>query len=136
MRFDVRSPGIAVIDEEACIGCTLCIEACPVDAIVGAARLMHAVIAAECIGCKLCVPPCPVDCITMVETGKLLTSEERRLRAARVRARYANRLARRKRERTELNAPRENAAERRKRATVERVMQRARQRLRDHRGKA
>jgi len=57
----------AVIDEQRCIGCTLCIQACPVDAIVGAARLMHTVITAECTGCDLCLPPCPVDCIDMVE---------------------------------------------------------------------
>jgi electron transport complex protein RnfB len=57
---------LAVIDEPKCIGCTLCIQACPVDAIVGAAKLMHTVIAAECTGCRLCIPPCPVDCIVMV----------------------------------------------------------------------
>jgi len=57
---------VAVIDESRCIGCTLCIAACPVDAIVGARALMHAVIEAYCIGCDLCVPPCPVDCIEMV----------------------------------------------------------------------
>jgi len=57
---------VAVIDEAACIGCTLCIQACPVDAIIGAAKLMHTVIEAECTGCDLCLPPCPVDCIDMV----------------------------------------------------------------------
>jgi electron transport complex protein RnfB len=57
---------VAVIDEQVCIGCTLCIQACPVDAIVGASRQMHTVIAAECTGCDLCLPPCPVDCIDMV----------------------------------------------------------------------
>ena len=57
---------VAVIDEEICIGCTLCIQACPVDAILGAAKQMHTVIAAECTGCDLCLPPCPVDCIEMV----------------------------------------------------------------------
>ncbi|VVD92789.1 electron transport complex subunit RsxB [Pandoraea anhela] len=56
----------AVIDESLCIGCTLCIQACPVDAIAGAAKLMHTVIADRCTGCDLCVPPCPVDCIEMV----------------------------------------------------------------------
>ena len=56
---------IAVIDEAVCIGCTLCIQACPVDAIVGANQLMHTVIASECSGCELCLPPCPVDCIRM-----------------------------------------------------------------------
>ncbi|MCX4186696.1 electron transport complex subunit RsxB [Methylophaga sp. OBS4] len=59
---------LAVIDEQRCIGCTLCIQACPVDAILGAAKHMHTVIADECTGCELCVEPCPVDCIDMVET--------------------------------------------------------------------
>ena len=54
---------VAVIDEAHCIGCTLCIQACPVDAIAGAAKLMHTVIQPLCTGCALCVPPCPVDCI-------------------------------------------------------------------------
>jgi electron transport complex protein RnfB len=58
---------VVVIDELRCIGCTLCIQACPVDAIVGAAKLMHTVIASECTGCDLCLPPCPVDCIDIVE---------------------------------------------------------------------
>jgi electron transport complex protein RnfB len=57
---------VAVIDESLCIGCTLCIQACPVDAIVGAAKLMHTVLASLCTGCDLCVPPCPMDCIAMV----------------------------------------------------------------------
>ena len=57
---------VVIIDEETCIGCTKCIQACPVDAIIGAARQMHTVIAAECTGCELCIPPCPVDCIAVV----------------------------------------------------------------------
>ncbi len=56
---------LAVIDEAWCIGCTLCIKACPVDCIVGASKLMHTVIAAQCTGCELCLPVCPVDCIVM-----------------------------------------------------------------------
>lgn len=56
---------LARIDEANCIGCTLCIQACPVDAIVGAAKQMHTVIAAQCTGCELCLPPCPVECIEM-----------------------------------------------------------------------
>ncbi|MBB5206998.1 RnfABCDGE type electron transport complex subunit B [Chiayiivirga flava] len=56
---------VAVIDEAACIGCTKCIQACPVDAIVGASQRMHTVIAALCTGCELCLPPCPVDCISL-----------------------------------------------------------------------
>ena len=58
-------PRVAVIREDECIGCTKCIQACPVDAIVGAAKLMHTVVESECTGCDLCVPPCPVDCIDM-----------------------------------------------------------------------
>ena len=54
---------VALIDEARCIGCTLCIQACPVDAIVGAHQLMHTVVEPWCIGCALCLPPCPVDCI-------------------------------------------------------------------------
>ncbi len=56
---------VAVIDEAWCIGCTLCLEACPVDAIVGRIKRMHTVVEADCTGCALCLPPCPVDCITM-----------------------------------------------------------------------
>ena len=56
---------VAFIREDECIGCTKCIQACPVDAILGAAKQMHTVIAAECTGCDLCVEPCPVDCIEM-----------------------------------------------------------------------
>jgi electron transport complex protein RnfB len=58
-------PVVAWIDEPACIGCTKCIQACPVDAIVGASKFMHTVIAAQCTGCELCIPPCPVDCIEL-----------------------------------------------------------------------
>ncbi|MYM65693.1 electron transport complex subunit RsxB [Pseudoduganella sp. FT55W] len=60
-----RPRAVAYIDESLCIGCTLCIQACPVDAIVGAAKLMHTVVPSLCTGCDLCVAPCPVDCIVM-----------------------------------------------------------------------
>jgi electron transport complex protein RnfB len=62
-------PLVAFIDEDACIGCTKCIQACPVDAIVGAAKRMHTIIAAECTGCELCLPPCPVDCIALLSAA-------------------------------------------------------------------
>jgi electron transport complex protein RnfB len=84
----VTVPRVAVIDEAACIGCTKCIQACPVDAIVGATRRMHTVIAEWCTGCELCVPPCPVDCIAFAETPALpaadLSRERHRSRAVRL----------------------------------------------------
>ncbi len=64
-------PRVALIDEATCIGCTKCIQACPVDAIVGASKLMHTVIESWCTGCELCIPPCPVDCITLVPAAAL-----------------------------------------------------------------
>jgi electron transport complex protein RnfB len=66
-----RPPQVAVIDEDTCIGCTKCIQACPVDAIVGASKLMHTVIASWCTGCELCLPPCPVDCIVLEPVAAL-----------------------------------------------------------------
>ncbi len=62
--------GLALIDEPECIGCYLCVRACPVDAIVGAPQLLHTVIAADCTGCELCVPVCPVDCISMINPAR------------------------------------------------------------------
>lgn len=65
-EFGVHKPKqVAVIDEDVCIGCVMCIKACPTDAIVGAAKQMHTVIERDCTGCELCVEPCPVDCIEM-----------------------------------------------------------------------
>jgi Na+-translocating ferredoxin:NAD+ oxidoreductase subunit B len=85
---------VALIDEARCIGCTLCIAACPVDAIVGARNLMHTVVEPWCIGCKLCVAPCPVDCIEMVPRSgewtrqlKHAAGERARRRAIRLKAR-------------------------------------------------
>ena len=64
---NTRPPSIAIIREAECIGCTKCIQACPVDAIMGTAKHMHSIISHECTGCGLCVAPCPVDCIEMQE---------------------------------------------------------------------
>jgi Na+-translocating ferredoxin:NAD+ oxidoreductase subunit B len=61
----MKRAGVAVVDEAHCIGCARCIDACPVDAIIGAQGHMHTVVADWCIGCELCLPPCPVDCIEM-----------------------------------------------------------------------
>ena len=71
------------MDEERCIGCARCIDACPVDAIVGAQGYMHTVVESWCIGCKLCLPPCPVDCIDIVPRGSEWTAALRRAAGAR-----------------------------------------------------
>ena len=139
---------VAHVIETHCIGCTLCLDACPVDAIVGANKRMHAVVAEWCTGCDLCLPPCPVDCIEMRDTlpdgtpVPAWTAQD----AAAARARHEFRLARRERERREherrLEAkavaklaefdarPDTTPQDLRKRATVAAALERARQRAR------
>lgn len=95
---------LAWIDEANCIGCTLCIQACPVDAIIGASKQMHTVIAAECTGCELCIPACPVDCIELRPAAEPALAAERQALAGLWRKRHAYRLfrlGREKRERSE-----------------------------------
>src|SRR5207302_5179216 len=100
-RNGVEQPRrVALIDEARCIGCTLCIQACSVDAIVGAAKLMHTVVTELCSGCDLCVAPCPVDCIDMVPaSGADATWDQARAHAAR--ERFELRRSRHERERRE-----------------------------------
>jgi electron transport complex protein RnfB len=78
MRAEAKPGLLAIVREDECIGCTKCIQACPVDAILGAAKEMHTVISDECTGCELCIPPCPVDCIDLVKTtpAKLAITEQ------------------------------------------------------------
>jgi electron transport complex protein RnfB len=145
---------LAVIDEAWCIGCTLCIKACPVDCIVGAAKAMHTVIDDQCTGCELCVPACPVDCIAMVPvtgdaTGWAAWS---RAQADAARARYEFRSQRLERERVDNDLRLAAKAERKlahleseslhadpfvldqKRAVIEAALRRARTRLGDDSG--
>lgn len=126
---------LAVIDEAVCIGCRKCIDACPVDAIVGARKLMHTVIVQECNGCGLCVPPCPVDCIAMTPVANTESGpwpEYSAADAARWRLRTAARLqrlerrARRKRTapgRRESIFPERETIQSEIRAAIERVKQ-------------
>jgi electron transport complex protein RnfB len=143
-----RPRPVAFIDESLCIGCTLCIQACPVDAIVGAAKQMHTIVPSLCTGCDLCVPPCPVDCISMLPvtgdaTGWAAWSQAQ---ADAARARHDFRTERLKREKDEndarlaakavekmravtleaTNTPEELAEKERKRAIIAAAIERAR----------
>jgi electron transport complex protein RnfB len=145
-----RPRPVAFIDESLCIGCTLCIQACPVDAIIGSAKQMHTILPSLCTGCDLCVAPCPVDCISMIpvtdgRTGWDAWSQEQ---ADAARARHDFRTERLKREKEEndarlaakalekmravtaetTNTPEELAEKERKRAIIAAAMERARQR--------
>ncbi len=74
----IKPKSVAFIDDNTCIGCTLCLQACPVDAIMGAAKQMHTILSSECTGCELCVAPCPVDCISMVPIEEKITTWKRK----------------------------------------------------------
>ena len=138
-----KPKAVAWIDERICIGCTFCIQSCPVDAIVGAAKQMHTVIAAECTGCELCIAPCPMDCISLIPvTGKgddefSLSADAIKQQAAdAARSRYQFRLQRLAREKQANKKPLKHkiaeqaeiigvSAEARKQAIVQAAMKRA-----------
>ncbi|MES3025159.1 MAG: electron transport complex subunit RsxB [Pseudomonadota bacterium] len=143
-----RPRPVAFIDESLCIGCTLCIQACPVDAIMGAAKQMHTILPSLCTGCDLCVAPCPVDCIAMIpvteeRTGWSAWSQDA-ANAARERHDLRSQRLRREREENDArlaakavakmkevtaevtNTPDEVAEKERKRAIIAAAMERAR----------
>jgi len=129
-QFGVEKPReIAVIEEEICIGCTKCIEACPVDAIIGASKQMHTVITADCTGCELCIPPCPVDCIRMVPAANPIWSQQD-ADAARERFDLRNlRLQREQQEKEQRLAQKAYApAQDQKKAAIQAALERARMR--------
>ena len=105
--YGVTKPKVlAIIDEARCIGCTLCILACPVDAILGASKQMHTVILNECTGCELCIAPCPVDCIDLLTIAEpeMAGQQHERQKADAARKRYEFRLQRLEREKLERAA--------------------------------
>jgi electron transport complex protein RnfB len=108
--YGISKPkAVAFIDEDTCIGCTFCIQACPVDAILGAAKHMHTIIEKECTGCELCLAPCPVDCITMPVIKEIISDDisNKEANIARKRNNFRIlRLEREKIERAERNAKR------------------------------
>ena len=143
-----RARPVAFIDEALCIGCTLCIQACPVDAILGASKQMHTILPSLCTGCDLCVAPCPVDCISMLPVTGECTGWDAwtQQQADSARARHDLRTVRLQRERDEndarlaakavakmkevtaeaANTPHELAEKERKRAIIAAAMERAR----------
>ncbi|MGV3655828.1 MAG: electron transport complex subunit RsxB [Noviherbaspirillum sp.] len=143
---------VALIDESLCIGCTLCIQACPVDAIMGAAKQMHTVLTSLCTGCDLCVAPCPVDCIAMIDAtpGRTGWDAWSREEADAARRRHDARRARLLREQQENEArlaakaaaklqevdaataasPEEESERLRKKAIIQAAIERTRQRQR------
>lgn len=148
-EFGIEGPlTVAIIDESWCIGCTLCIKACPTDAIVGSNKHMHTVIESYCTGCELCIPVCPVDCISLepVSGSKTGWSAWPKALARQARDRYDARKSRLAREKTEHEARLEAKARAkladlpahslhtdpavldRKRAVIEAALARARQR--------
>ena len=129
-RFGMEKPlEIAVIDEQTCIGCRLCIEACPVDAIIGASKHMHTVITAYCTGCELCVPACPVNCIRMIQSVHPVWSKQD---AGAARERFDFRKLRMQREQQEreqkLAQKAPAAAHNRKQNAIRKALERARTR--------
>jgi electron transport complex protein RnfB len=111
---------VACIDESVCIGCTLCIAACPVDAIIGAQKRMHAVLTSLCSGCELCIAPCPVDCIAMRPAEREWTASD----AIAARSRFGQRQARR----TASVAAKRDAETCKRKAAVAAAIERARAR--------
>ena len=99
---------VAVIDESLCIGCTLCIQACPVDAILGAAKQMHTILNSWCTGCELCIAVCPVDCIRMADDPVHPAMMDKNAARARYQSHHF-RLQRNRQEREQLLAAREQA---------------------------
>ncbi|MGE8538286.1 MAG: RnfABCDGE type electron transport complex subunit B, partial [Acinetobacter sp.] len=96
----------AVIREDECIGCTKCISACPVDAIIGSGKLMHTILTDLCTGCELCIPPCPVDCIDLVEDLQPLPNQAQRMAEQDdLRQRYYAHIQREEKRRTDRKGP-------------------------------
>lgn len=141
-----KPPLVARIDEANCIGCTLCIQACPVDAILGAPKVMHTVIATYCTGCELCLPPCPVDCIDLVRVDSVaarlvpghrgfdrdaarVRHEQRERRLERDKLEHTARMAAKAEAKLEVLAEGNDPANARKRAVVEAALARARAKL-------
>jgi electron transport complex protein RnfB len=113
----VKRAAVALIDEARCVGCARCIDACPVDAIVGARGLMHTVVSRLCIGCDLCLPACPVDCIEMAPARTPWTAAD---------ARAARRRALQRKRRLERRAPQPRADRSRRREVLAATLARRR----------
>ena len=107
IQSDVRPQRMkAIIREDECIGCTKCISACPVDAIIGSGKLMHSILTDLCTGCELCIPPCPVDCIDLIEDDHVIPDETLRIREQNdLRNRYYSHIQREEQRRINRKGP-------------------------------
>ncbi len=121
MENNTKPKMLAIIREDECIGCTKCIQACPVDAILGSAKLMHTVIGEECTGCELCVTPCPVDCIDMVKLSEEITREQ----SNHYRKRYYARSKRLALERAEKQFHQQQLSNNKKKNYIQKAIERA-----------
>lgn len=116
---------LAVIREAECIGCTICIQACPVDAILGSAKQMHTVIASECTGCELCVAPCPVDCIDLIAVSQNESMTSDKEKANHARSRFNSRQQRLSQEKIEKAASQHKKSQAIKKSYIEDAIARA-----------
>lgn len=124
MEQKAKPPLVAVIREAECIGCTKCIQACPIDAIIGSAKEMHTIIASDCTGCELCVAPCPVDCIDLVSIHSEETIFDKDKIAAR-RKQYAARTKRLAKEKVEKKIAQQDKTVSKKRNYIAEAIARA-----------
>jgi Na+-translocating ferredoxin:NAD+ oxidoreductase subunit B len=125
MEQKAKPKKLAVIREDECIGCTKCIQACPVDAILGGAKQMHTVLVNECTGCELCVAPCPVDCIDLIPTETNEADEKATANLAR--KRFNARQKRLAQEKSAKDALRQVESQQKKRNYVQEAIARAKQ---------
>ncbi|MFZ2314334.1 MAG: RnfABCDGE type electron transport complex subunit B [Gammaproteobacteria bacterium] len=125
MSQKAKPPLIAVIREAECIGCTKCIQACPIDAILGGAKQMHTVIAPECTGCELCVSPCPVDCIDLIPLAPSTNEATATAKANQARIRFQSRLARLQQEKLQSLEIKEKNSLSTKKSYIEEALARA-----------
>lgn len=121
MQQKAKQPSVAIIREDECIGCTKCIQACPVDAILGSAKKMHTILSDQCTGCELCIPPCPVDCIDLNNLEPLDAASQKE-KANQWRLQYQKRNTRLAAKSNEAQSPATQSRDSRKSAILDAIL--------------